>query len=371
METPDVLLGIDASRSYAEPMTGTERYSRRIVEQLIRLLPDDHHLRLYFRESPPDHAELGRAEQRVLPARRFWTHHRLRSELKRYPVDLLFVPSHVLPLGYAGKSVVTVHDLGYLHEPDAHTRSSRMQLDLTTRWNARQASHIVAISHATRDDLIKRYGADPDRVTVIHHGIDAGFSPVHPEVLEQFRQRRQLPERFILYLGTVQPRKNLQRLISAFEQIALDDTDVELIIAGKTGWKSGPIVTRATVSGMSGRIRFEGHVPDEELPALYSAASVVALPSLYEGFGLPVLEAMACGTPVVMSNRGALPEIAGADAQIVDPLDVDSITATIRSALDVSDDADRRESRIQHARQFTWETAGKLTADVLTSVYSK
>ncbi|TVR69484.1 MAG: glycosyltransferase family 1 protein, partial [Sphaerobacteraceae bacterium] len=137
---PESVIGIDASRSYVEPMTGTERYSRRIIEQLIEQAGDDRSFRLFFRDAPPADAKLGSAETRVLPARRFWTHHRLRRELSANPVNVLFVPSHVLPLGYQGRSVVTIHDLGYLHEPSAHTASSRIQLDLTTRWNARNAS---------------------------------------------------------------------------------------------------------------------------------------------------------------------------------------------------------------------------------------
>ncbi|TVR71097.1 MAG: glycosyltransferase family 1 protein, partial [Sphaerobacteraceae bacterium] len=321
--------------------------------------------RLYFRDAPPDDAPLGSAEQRVLPARRLWTHHRLRRELSANPVNVLFVPSHVLPVGYQGRSVVTIHDLGYLHEPSAHTASSRIQLDLTTRWNARSASQIIAISESTKQDLVERYGTDPSRITVIHHGVDSRFVPAPAEEIEQYRRERNLPERFILYVGTIQPRKNLIRLISAFETISLDDPAVELVIAGKTGWKSHPIVTRATVSSASGRIRFEGHIPDTHLPTLYSAASAVVLPSLYEGFGLPVLEAMACGTPVVMSNRGALPEISGADARVIDPLDVQDLAAGLRSALDSSNVDALHQARIEHARSFTWERAARQTLDVL------
>jgi glycosyltransferase involved in cell wall biosynthesis len=364
------LIGIDASRSYVEPMTGTERYSRRIIEHLIDLAPEDLQLRLYFRDTPPTDAQLDGAERRVLPARRFWTHHRLRRELKAHPVDLLFVPSHVLPVGYNGRSVVTIHDLGYLHEPGSHTTSSRVQLDLTTRWNTRRASRIIAISYSTRDDLIEHYSVDPAQISVIHHGIDPQFEPIHGEKLERYRQDQDLPDRFILYLGTIQPRKNLVRLISAFEQIAIEDRDIELVIAGATGWKATPIITRARSSSVSSRIRFTGHVPDYHLPSLYGAATVLALPSLYEGFGFPALEAMACGTPVVMSNRGALPEIKGADTQLVDPLNVEEIAERIGDSLHSSSNPEKQRLRVDHASGFSWESSARKTLDVLRNVVS-
>lgn len=365
------LIGIDASRSYIDPMTGTERYSRRIIEQLAGMAPDDLRLRLYFRDAPPDDAVLGNAEKKVLPARRFWTHHRLRQELKTNPVDLLFVPSHVLPFGYQRRSVVTIHDLGYLHEPSSHTLSSRVQLDLTTRLNARQATQIIAISNSTRADLIERYGIDPSRITVIHLGIDPQFAPVSTEATERFRRARNLPERFILCLGTIHPRKNLERLIGAFEQVAIHDREIELVIAGSPGWKSEPIITRTISSSVSKRIHIEGRIPEEDLPALYTAASTVAFPSLFEGFGLPALESMACGTPVVLSDRGALPEISGADARIVDPLSVEDIAGAIRLALHSSDNSEQVRARIDHARTFSWERCAQATLDVLMKAGSQ
>ncbi len=365
------LVGIDASRSYHEPMTGTERYSRRIVEHLLALDPCGMRYRLFFNNPPPDNAHTGPAEIRTIPARRLWTHLRLSRELRANPVDLLFVPSHVLPLYRPERSVVTIHDLGFLYEPDSHTPFSRWQLKLTTEWNASKATHVVAISESTKRDLLEHCEVDPGRITVIRHGIDNQFRPLRSEHVERYRRAARLPDRFVLYLGTIQPRKNLTRLITAFERAADEDPDLHLVLAGQPGWMSEPIRERARMSRFADRIRFLGRVPDEQLQLLYNAASALALNSLYEGFGLPALEAMACGVPVVLSNRGALPELAGADAMIVDPFDVDALAAAISELVTIRHDSEGVVHRVDHAERFSWRSSAEKTRDVLWNVLNQ
>lgn len=327
--------------------------------------------RLYFNQPPPPNARTEQAEIRTIPARRFWTHYRLSRELRANPVDLLFVPSHVLPLYRPEHSVVTIHDLGYLHEPDSHTPTSRIQLRLTTQWNADRATHLIAISESTRRDLIEKCQVDPAKISVIRHGVDERFTRLPQDAVERYRRAAHLPDHFVLHLGTIHPRKNLTRLIEAFELVAHRDPDVHLILAGNPGWMSEPIRERARVSPFQHRIRFLGRVPDEQLPLLYSAATVLAMPSLYEGFGLPVLEAMACGKPVVMSTRGALPELAGADAQLVDPSNTYAISQAISRAIAASRDPDAREARMAHAGSYSWETSARQTRDVLWTVLTQ
>ena len=359
------LIGIDASRSYTVPMTGTERYSRRIIEHMIDIQPENAEFRLYFNHSPPEHAVFGRAECRTLPARRFWTHYRLSKEMRESPVDVLFVPSHVLPVIHPPASVVTIHDLGYLYEPESHTLTSRTQLSLTTRWNVSRASHVIAVSEATRLDMITYLQVSPDRVSVVPHGVEPRFHPLDTDQIERYRRAARLPERFALYLGTIQPRKNLGRLISAFELCAEQDPDLHLVLAGKPGWMAEPVLNRARQSPFSERIRLTGYVPDAQLPLLYGAASVFAFPSLYEGFGLPVLEAMACGVPVVISSRGALPELAGADAQIIDARDTQGLAAAVAEAAERRFDSALVQQRSAHARQYSWDEAARKTVNVL------
>jgi glycosyltransferase involved in cell wall biosynthesis len=359
------IIGLDASRSYRTPMTGTERYSARVIEGLINGYQDEFEYRLYFNDAPPSYAKLGTADTRVIPARRFWTHVRLSRELRDHPVNALFVPAHVIPLIHPERSIITVHDLGFFNEPSAHTARSRLQLRMTTRWNANRAHHIIAISHATKRDLIKHYRLDSDRVTVIHHGVDERFQPLPTEQIDRYRAAARLPERFILYLGTIQPRKNLVRLIEAFEMIAIDQPELNLVLAGNPGWLTSEIIQRATSSHVSARIRFLGRVPDEQLALLYNAASAFAMPSLYEGFGMPALEAMACGLPTVVSDRGALPEVAGADSKIVNPLHAADIANGIALALESRDDPHQVTERVRHATSFSWNEATRKTFEVL------
>jgi glycosyltransferase involved in cell wall biosynthesis len=365
MTSEPALVGVDASRYSVPRPTGTERYSHELLRHLLSLDDADVRYRLYFnaRSAPEPFPE--DIELRCVPLPRLWTHARLSLEMLRHPVDALFVPSHVLPLVHPRRSVVTVHDLGYIHEPAAHTRWSRLQLQLTTRWNARRAHLVIAVSESTRQDLMCHYRIPAAKIRVVHSGVAERFQRVSAPEVRATLDRRGLPEQFVLYLGTIQPRKNLERLIEAFEGIANEFPALHLVLAGKTGWLAEPILRRAADSPFTSRINQLGHVPDDDLPALYSGACVFALTSLYEGFGLPVLEAMACGTPVVISNRGALPEVAGGLASIVDPLDVQSIAVGLRSELERANDEAARARRIEHARWFTWRRCAEATRGVL------
>ncbi|MEX2425724.1 MAG: glycosyltransferase family 1 protein, partial [Thermomicrobiaceae bacterium] len=266
------------------------------------------------------------------------------------------------------KSIVTIHDLGYLHEPGSHTRASRIQLRLTTQWNARKAKHLIAISESTRQDLIEHCQVDPARVSVIRHGVEPAFRELDESEVRRYRIAARLPERFVLYLGTIQPRKNLVRLIDAFEQIAHDDLEVELVLAGRNGWLAKPIRQHASSSHFRDRIRFLGHVPDEQLPLLYNAATCVALPSLYEGFGLPALEAQACGVPALVSNRGALPELAGADMVIADPERTDEIAAGLVTLCRQRHVREQIDRRIEHAAEFSWVNSAAQTRQLFEEV---
>jgi glycosyltransferase involved in cell wall biosynthesis len=365
-------IGIDASRASTARQSGTERYSRRIIEELLNQCVEQR-FRLYLNShhslNLPQRAS---TEQRLIPFPRMWTHLRLSAELARHPVDVLFVPAHVVPPVHPRATVVTIHDLGYLHEPEAHTDWSRRYLDWSTRWSVRAARHVVAISEATKRDLIEHYNVPAQRISVVYHGVDERFQPAPDDEISRVRRDLGLAadERFILFVGTLQPRKNLVRLIEAFEAIAEAEPDVKLVLAGGRGWKLEQIDQAIATSRHRTRILQPGHVLDADLPALYSAASAVALISLYEGFGLPALEAMACGAPVLVSNRGSLPEVASDAALIVEPLDVTAIVAGLRQLLN-SDERSRWIERGQkRAADFTWHQSGRDTLEILINAYS-
>ena len=365
-----MLIGIDASRSVAKKRTGTENYSLNLICHLLAL-PGDHRYRLYFNRPPTYESRITNHELRIMPFPRLWTHLRLSWEMALRPPDLLFVPAHVLPIVHPRRSVVTIHDLGYLYYPQAHRLLDRVYLDLSTRYNARAATHLIADSAATRCDLIERYGIEPDKITVVYPGYDeTTFQPVRDEeAIEAVKARYDIAGDYILFVGTLQPRKNLIRLIKAFSLLQYPMSNIQLLISGKKGWLYEDIFQRVKELGLEEKVVFTGYIPEGDLPALLSGARLFVFPSLYEGFGLPVLEALACGAPVVCSNVSSLPEVAGDAALLVDPLDVEELVAALERVLDDEElRAELIERGFEQVRRFSWERCARETLDVLESV---
>jgi glycosyltransferase involved in cell wall biosynthesis len=310
----------------------------------------------------------------VLPARRFWTHRALAAEVQARPPDVLFVPSHVLPLvappftsaRTLPPAVVTVHDLGYHYFPTAHGWRQRLYLNFGTRWSTTAATRVIAISHATAADLERVIGVAPAKVRVVHEGANALPLPTPPQIVA-VREQYGLPRPYALYVGTLQPRKNLARLITAYEQLRTRGViDFDLVLAGKPGWLSEAIVTQARQSPHAAQIHLTGYVADGDLPALIAGARLFAFPSLYEGFGLPVLEAQAGGIPVMTARGSSLPEVAGDAALYVDPTDVEAIA---QAMLRLSQDETLRQELIaaghRNVQRFSWEKAAAETLAVL------
>jgi exopolysaccharide biosynthesis WecB/TagA/CpsF family protein len=366
-------IAIDASRATRAQRTGTENYARQLIERLVRTHPEVRWT-LFFRDDPQDWlADLPHVARRVLPAARLWTYTALAPALLRLRPDLFWEPAHVLPptaplIGIP--SLVTVHDLGYEHFPAAHTWAQRTYLQLTTRYHVLAATKIIADSEATRTDLIRLYGTSPSKISVVPLGIDhEQFRPItNTAMLSTVKTRYKTGERFILYVGTLQPRKNLHRLIRAFAQIAPRFPDINLVLAGGQGWLAEDLQALVNQLGVGERVVKTGYIEDSDLPALLSAAELFAFPSLFEGFGLPVLEAMACGTPVVTSNTSSLPEVAGTAALQVNPIQESQIADAL--ALVLSQPALQEELRqrgLRHAAQFTWEqSAAQIWAEIET-----
>jgi glycosyltransferase involved in cell wall biosynthesis len=292
---------------------------------------------------------------------RIWYRARIPIPVERWtgPVALFHATDFVLPpTRHATRTVLTVHDLSFVRAPETASPSLRRYLDRVVPRSVRRADHVLADSQATKDDLIALYGTAPEKVTVLLSGVNSRFQPVRdPAALADVRARYGIGDApFVLAVGTVQPRKNYERLIQALAILA--DREAHLVIAGGRGWLQGPIYEAVERLGMRERVHFIGFADDADLPALYSAARCVAFPSLYEGFGLPILEAMACGTPVVTSNVSSLVEVAGDAALLVDPLSVEQIAAALDSLL--HDDALCARLVAQgseRAKLFTWERA--------------
>jgi len=350
-------VGIDASRAISVAPTGTESYSYHLIRALLPCLLPDHRVRLYARQPLPPGAFPG-AEVRPIFIPRLWTHLGLSWEMARRPPDLLFVPAHVLPLVRPHRTLVTVHDLGYRFFPEAHLQRQRLYLALSTRWNAAVASHILVDSNATRDALVDAYGISSEKITVVYPGYDTDLRPWHDaERLQVVRARYGIMDGpYVLSLGRIQPRKNLMRLITAFDQISAEHPTLQLVLAGPKGWLADPIREHVAALGLQDRVIFPGYVAEADKGALLSGAVAFAFPSLYEGFGFPVLEAQACDVPVLTSTTSSLPEVAGEGALLVDPTDTPAIA---QGLLQLLTDTDLRQTLISRGRinleRFSWQ----------------
>jgi glycosyltransferase involved in cell wall biosynthesis len=347
-------IAIDASRTTAQRITGTEHYAIRLIRALIGL-NSEHQLILYFRDRPspdlfPPHE---RVTQRVIPFPRAWTHARFAAALWREHPDVTFVPAHTLPVYFPGRAVVTVHDLGFRYFPEAHPTLHRLYLDWTTRYSAERANVVLADSRATADDLTLFFNIARDKIQVVYPGVETP----HQRDMKAVREKYHLPERYFLFLGTLQPRKNIAVIVQSYLRwrAAHPDDSVRLVLAGGKGW----LYDDKWAEGLPG-VQMTGFVDEADKGALYAGALALVFPSLYEGFGFPVIEAMRCGTPVITSNTSSLPELAGHAGLLVNPLDVGEIAEAMTK---IAVDHDLRQRLIergrQQAAQFTWERAAE------------
>ncbi len=270
-------------------------------------------------------------------------------------------------------TVLTVHDLIFRRFPQHHKPLNRWYLNLTLPLYCRRASHIIAISEQTRADLIALYRLPPAKISVIYEAADPQFQPQAPEAVAAVRTRYGLPQRYLLFVGTIEPRKNLPRLLQAFERLYAERLTDALVIVGKRGWLYDDFFAALERSPVRQAVIFPGWVDDADLPAIYAGSQAFAFPSLFEGFGLPVLEAMACGTPVVCSNSSSLPEVTGdpsagsgqAAALLCDPQDTAALTAALRRLLADRDLAETLRARgLAQARRFSWPRAAAETLAV-------
>lgn len=293
--------------------------------------------------------------------------------LHKEKVDLLHAMAFAGPVVTPCPFVVTIYDLSFYHYPDAFRPWNRWYLSLFTALSARRARRVIAISECTKRDVVKLLGVHPDRVDVIYCGVDDTFHPLPAADVAQFRRERALPDRFILFLGTLEPRKNVKKLVQAYGRWRAAESGVpKLVVAGGKGWYYDKIFAEVERLGLTGEVMFPGYVMQQELPLWYNAADLFVYPSRYEGFGLPVLEAMTCGTPVVTTNVASLPEVAGDAALLVSP---DDETQLIDAMRRVSSDVSLRQAMVTkglaHVSDFTWVRTARQTLDTYDRALGK
>ncbi len=371
-------IGIDASRALLSQRTGTEHYSSSLLRALTEL-PEVERYRFALYVNSASAQEVrdrlgfalpGNWRVRAISFPRLWTHIRLSWEMATRPPGVLFVPSHVVPLWHPRRTVVTIHDLGYLHYPQAHTRASRFYLHLSTIFSARVAGKVIAISEATRRDLIDKYRISPHKITVIYHGRDPIFVPVTNErKIEETAARYGVSQPYCIHVGTLQPRKNLGILVEAWGKLAAQmENPPQLLLAGKRGWLYNTLLQQIEEARLGNLVKLADYVERDDLPALYSGAIALTFPSLYEGFGLPVLEAMSCGTAVLASTASSVPEVVDNAGILLDPHDPQAWASTVqRLAEDQPLRAELSRRGVERAAQFTWERCARETLQVLNN----
>ncbi len=339
-----MIIGFDGSRAFSKDRTGTENYSYQLLRALAKIDKKNSYL-IFLRPGVKVEDFPKNFYFKTINWPRFWTQGGLAKQTFHDKLDVLFIPAHTSPLFHKPglKTVVTVHDLGSEYLPKMHQLKQRLYLKWITHYQLKHATKLIAVSKATKEDLIKKVGIDPQKVAVIYEGYNKEL---------YFDTKRDIKD-FFLFVGTVQPRKNLERLIKAVTKLG-----EKLVIVGSRGWHSEKIYQAPN------NIKFLGRVLDKDLPKLYREAKALLFPSLFEGFGLPILEAQVCGCPVLTSNISSMPEVAGKGAIYVNPYDIDDIVRGIKQI----DREKLIKAGFENIKRFSWKKCAQQTLKVLESI---
>lgn len=360
-----MVIGIESERANLGRKTGVEHYAKQLILHLARIDHANKYI-LYLRTAPEQwFLELPKNfTVKVLPFPVFWTQVRLSWEMLFRPVDVLLIPASALPIFHPRKSVVTVHDVGWRYFPDSFTWFMRNFLEVSTRFAVRSSARVIAVSESTKRDLVKFYGVDGGKVSVIHHGYEVASQLVS----ESASQLSVLPEKYILFLSTLQPRKNLAGLIKAFRELKQQHPELnhKLVVVGKPGWKFSDILK--VINDNRDIVVYLNHVSEADKAVILSHSDLLVLPSFYEGFGMQILEAFAAGVPVATSNVSSMPEVAGDAAVYFDPSRTAEIKSAIQNILLDKSLADRlKEKGRQRLKDFSWEKCARETLAALTN----
>jgi glycosyltransferase involved in cell wall biosynthesis len=364
-----MIIGIEAERANQPQKTGVEHYAQQLILHLAAIDAENQYV-LYLRAKPEDwfFSLPENFTVKVIPFPVFWTQLRISWEMLVHPVDVLFIPASALPIIHPKKTVVTIHDLAWIFYPQAFTWFNRNFLKFSTWFAVKSASKIIAVSEATKKDLIKVYQINSDKVIVVHHGykLEVSRQPARRSLDEVGEPLINLPQHYILFLSTLQPRKNLGGLIKAFRQLKqeLPELPHKLVVVGKPGWKFEAILKK--IDENKDIVVYFNHILEAEKFAVLKGATALVLPSFYEGFGMQILEAFAAGVPVAASNVSSLPEVAGEAAVYFDPGDVNQIKSAVKNILLDKALADRLRAKGQERlKQFSWQKCAEETLKVL------
>lgn len=372
-------IGIDATALPPRPV-GAGNYIIRLVRTLASL-ETEHEFVVFAQESGAALLDIQERDCFHLvplpdqsPGRRLvWEQAAFPGLVRRERIDLLHSLHYTRPLRLSCASVVTFHDMTFFLYPQLHTRAKRLFFPLAIRYSARHADALISVSESTRQDAIHLAGVEPGKIFTVPLGVSEDFHPISdPAARNKIRERYHLPEDFILYVGLVEPRKNLPLLIRSYKALVEGGISLPLAIVGRFGWMYQEVLDLVNILGIKEVVQFAGYIPQEDLPIVYNLASLFVYPSLYEGFGLPVLEAMACGVPVIATSVSSLPEVAGEAGLLVPPGDETALTQAMQAVLTDPDVRQRlTEKGPQRASQFTWKRTALSTLKVYGHVLAR
>ncbi|HVB14140.1 MAG TPA: glycosyltransferase family 1 protein [Candidatus Dormibacteraeota bacterium] len=364
-------IGIDASRAFQAEPTGIGIYATEVISRLLASPPGQ--LRVYLnRRSPPENAlELPPgSEWRCLPFPRGWTAFRLRRELQRQAPTLLWIPAYRLPPGRVPRSIVTVHGVEHRFAPLAYPGRQADAVESFVLDTLQRAARVISPSETTKADLVHLYRADPNRISVIPHGISAELRPIAPNRIQPLLRQLGVQPPYFLVVGAHHPRKNVPFLIEQFARAfpGSQSSEIRLVVTNAPGELGQALRTRAASLGLSDRLTSLGHVAGEMLAALYSGSVAACVPSLYEGFGLPALEAMACGAPVLATNAGGVQEIAEGAALLVPVGDAQGWVEGLRRLYQEPGLREHLQALgLARASRYSWDRSAQAHARLLAS----
>lgn len=369
-------IGIDATALPHQP-GGAGNYIIHLIRALASLSNEyqftifAHHSGRDLIDSPPSSRMNWVLVPDKSPARRLvWEQVTFPRLVRQSRVGLLHSLHYTRPLFLACSSVVTFHDMTFFLYPHLHTRSKRIFFPSAIRLSARLADALIAVSENTKNDAIRLLGVPGDKITAIPHGVGEEFHPItDARLLDDIRLKFSLPQDFILNVGVVEPRKNLTLLLKSYQQLHSQGISLPLVIVGGLGWMYEDVFRQVESLGIKEQVYFTGYVPDHDLPIIYNLARVFVYPSIYEGFGLPPLEAMACGTPVITTAVSSMPEHVADAGILIPPQDENALTNALQKLINDSTLQEELSSKgPERASQFTWKRTAQETIKVYQSV---
>ena len=372
-------IGIDATALPPQPV-GAGNYIIQLIRALAGLIGEDE-LVIFAEEKGPALIDLPvtpNIEWRLIPdkdpaVRLIWEQAFFSRLIREADIDVLHSLHYTRPFRLSCSSVVTFHDMTFFLYPELHTRTKRIFFPQAIKSSARRADFVITVSESTRQDAIRLLGLSADRVITIQHGVDRAFRPINDiEFGKRVTNKYRLPGKFILYVGLIEPRKNLSLLINAYKKLVDDGTDHNLVLVGRFGWMFDEVLEQIEKLNLTDKVILTGYVEQVDLPMVYNLCDLFVYPTLYEGFGLPALEAMACGIPVVTTDVSSLPEIVGEAGLLVPPDDVEALFQGINNVLN-DEDLSRNMARrgTEQAAKFSWEWAARSTLEVYRQAIKK